>query len=318
LTPNQAAGPTTLTVSFAGTGDLPPTGTSVPFAITPEETTVAYVGPAHVANGVPANLSGVLKEDGAVPVAGRAVNIILGSGADQQTCSGTTDSAGLAICTITSVNQPLNDTATVPVTVSFTGDAYYLPSTASATVRLEYYTGRAFGLVATVNLPLITVRVPPTPDTGPVRIAQASSTTTPCAASVSAIVIAASALCSNVTTRLAPGTSTAASTVADVTIGIPGIPVIEISGATATSTSTCGSATGSTALTLRIAGTPVTVPTTPNSETDLTGAHLIINEQTPVPGADYGLTVNAAHLTVAGGVGDVVVASATSDVHNCS
>ncbi|MFI6358498.1 hypothetical protein ACIBJF_39165 [Streptomyces sp. NPDC050743] len=39
-------------------------------------------------------------------------------------------------------------------------------------------------------------------------------------------------------------------------------------------------------------------------------------EQTPVPGADFGLTVNAVHLA-AGGLVDVVVGSATSDAQNC-
>lgn len=320
LTPNEAAGPTTLTVSFAGTPELPPANTRVGFAITREEDTVAYTGPTHIANGVSAQLSGMLKEDGTVPIAGRTVDIALGGGSSQQTCSGTTDSTGTAQCTIASVNQSLNDTATVPVTVTFTGDAYYLPSTASTTVRLEYYTGRAFGLSANVNLPLLSVIVPPTPDTGPIRIAQASSTTTACTATVDVAVVTAKALCPNVTTRLAPGTSTATSTVADVTIGIPGLPVIEISGITALSTSTCGAATGSTNIvTLRIGGTSVPVPTPPNSEINLVGvARLIINEQRPVADADYGLTVNAAHLIVTGGVADIVVASATSDAHNCS
>lgn len=50
---------------------------------------------------------------------------------------------------------------------------------------------------------------------------------------------------------------------------------------------------------------------------DLGGtAKLILNEQTPVPGADKGLTVNALHLQVLGQAVDVV-ASATSDAHNC-
>jgi hypothetical protein len=30
------------------------------------------------------------------------------------------------------------------------------------------------------------------------------------------------------------------------------------------------------------------------------------------------LTVNAAHLILAGGIADVVIASATSDAHNCN
>jgi hypothetical protein len=319
LTPTQAAGVTTLHAAFTGTSFLAPSSASVSFTVNREETTVTYTGPGKVANGVPAHLSGILKEDGTIPIAGRTVNITLGSGATQQTCAGTTDASGTVACTITVVNQPLNDTATVPVTVAFAGDAFYLPSTASATVRLEFYTGRAFGLSATIHLPLLPITVPPTPDTGPVRVAQATTTTTPCTATINAIVVTASALCPKVTTTLAPGTSTGTSTVADVTVGIPGVPVIEVSGVTATSRSTCGSATGSTTLTLRVAGSPVTVPTAPNSEIDLAGgARLIINEQAPVPGADFGLTVNAAHLIVAGGLADVVIASATSDAHNCN
>jgi len=35
-----------------------------------------------------------------------------------------------------------------------------------------------------------------------------------------------------------------------------------------------------------------------------------------VPGADQGLTVNAVHVTIVGGE-DVIIASATSDMHNC-
>ena len=42
----------------------------------------------------------------------------------------------------------------------------------------------------------------------------------------------------------------------------------------------------------------------------------ILNEQIPVPGADKGLTVNAVHIKALGLL-DVVIASATSDIHNC-
>lgn len=322
LTPNQAAGATTLAAAFGGTSFLAPSGATVSFTITREETATAYTGPGKIANGVPAHLSGTLKEDGTVPIAGRTLAISLGSGASQQTCTGTTDASGAAACTIPLVNQPLNAAATVPVTVGFAGDAFYLPSTASATVLLEFYTGRAFGLSADINLLLLHLTVPPTPDTGPVRVAQATTTTTPCAASVNAVVITANTLCPNVTTRLAPGTSTATSTVADASVGLPGVPVIEVSGLTATSTSTCGSggsATGSATFTLRIGGVPTTVPTAPNSEIDLPGGtRLIVDEQAPVPGADFGLTVNALHIVAAGGLADVVVGSATSDVHNCA
>lgn len=91
--------------------------------------------------------------------------------------------------------------------------------------------------------------------------------------------------------------------------------------ATARSTSTCAggdSATGTTDLRLRIAGELVDVGGEVNAEIQLAGAaKLIVNEQVPVEGAEHGLTVNAVHL-VSPGVADVVIASATSDVHNCA
>lgn len=46
-------------------------------------------------------------------------------------------------------------------------------------------------------------------------------------------------------------------------------------------------------------------------------AKLILNERTPMPGVDQGLTVDALHVEVAGGTVDVVVGSATSDAHHC-
>jgi O-glycosyl hydrolase len=313
LTPDQVPGQTTLTVRSGSAS------ASVPFTIAREETAVAYTGPSHIANGVSAQLSAVLKEDGTVPISGRPVSIALGSGPSRQECTGTTDGTGTASCTIRAVNQPLTDTATVPVTVSFGGDAFYLPSRASASVRLEYYTGRAFGLSAGVHPPVLTVRIPPSPDTGKIRVAKAMTTTTPCTASVSTVLVTAGALCPRVTTHLAPGTSTATATVSDVSVGLPGVPVIELSGVRATSTSTCGAASGNVSLTVRVAGTRIAVSTAPGSGVRLPGGtRLIVNEQRPVPGADFGLTVTAAHLILPAGLGQVTIASATSDAHNCS
>ncbi|MEV6054831.1 choice-of-anchor P family protein [Streptomyces sp. NPDC052107] len=318
LTPQNVPGQTTITASFAGNATTAPSSTSVAFTITKEETALAYTGPARIANGAPVHLSGTLTEDATAPIAGRTVSFALGTGAAQQSCTGTTDSAGHASCTIDKASQPLNDAATVPMTVSFDGDAYYRPSRATAQLKLEYYTGRAYGIAGKVDLLLTQLDLKPTPDTGAIRTAQASSTDTPCTASVDVLIITAHALCPKVATSLAPGTSTATTTVKDASIGIPGLPVIGISGLTASSTSTCQRTTGSATLTLTIAGLPTTVPTAPNSSIDLGGgAKLVVNEQTPVPGADFGLTVNAVHLTAAGGLVDVVVGSATSDAHNC-
>ncbi|HEV8558148.1 MAG TPA: sialidase family protein [Actinophytocola sp.] len=317
IIPQEPAGPTTLTVSFAGNDSAGPASITVPFTITREETTLVYTGPSRIANGTPAQLTALLREDGVVPIDGRTVSIAIGTGATQQTCTGTTNAAGTAACTITP-NQPLNASATVPLTATFAGDAFYLPSSATAILLLQFMTGRAFGLTAAINLLLLRLRVPPTPDTGPVRTPNASTTNPPCTATLSALVLTAHALCANVTTTVNPGTATATATAADATIGVPGIPVISVSGLTATSTSNCTTAAGSTTLTLTIGGVPITVPATPNFRIGLAGgAQLIVNEQTPVPGADFGLTVNAIHLTALGGIVDVVVGSATSDLHNC-
>jgi len=98
--------------------------------------------------------------------------------------------------------------------------------------------------------------------------------------------------------------------------------VIDARGATARSTSTCGSggsATGSTDVELYIGGRRVPITAEVNAEIDLPGlARLVVNEQKPVAKADHGLTVNALHLTAGGGETDIVIASATSDVHNCA
>ena len=320
VTPNEPAGTVQIHGVFAGTPAFLPSATTANFVVKLEETALSYTGDTHVANGTPAHLSGVLTEDGVTPIAGRPVVFTLGSGATAQTCTGTTDVNGHASCTIASVNQPLTAAATVPVGAAFAGDQFYLPSSASATLLLQFLTGRAFGLSANINLLLLSLTVPPTPDTGPVRTASAGSTTTPCTVQLSALlVINAKALCANVTTTLAPGTSTATSSVANVTIGVPGLPVITATAIKATSTTTCAASSGTTTITnLTIGGVAVNVNVGPNSTVDVAGlATLVLNEQVPVPGADKGLTVNALHLTGLGGAVDVVVASATSDAHNC-
>lgn len=320
VTPNEPAGTIQVTSTFAGAGLFLPSSATVNFAVTKEETALSYTGDTHIANGTPAHLSGVLTEDGVTPIAGRQVVFTIGSGASAQTCAGTTDSNGTASCTIPSVNQPLTAAATVPVTAAFAGDAFYLPSSASATLLLQFLTGRAFGLSANINLALLNLTVPATPDTGQIRTANASSTTTPCTAHLGALaVINADVLCAKVTTTLAPGTSTATASVSDVTIGIPGLPVIAATAVKATSTTTCSASSGTTAITkLTIGGVPVNLNVPPNTTIDVAGlAKLVINEQLPVAGADKGLTVNALHLTGLGGAVDVIVASATSDAHNC-
>lgn len=277
-----------------------------------KDTALAYDGPATVSNGSPATLSATLTEkEAGTPVADREVTIALG----EQTCKANTSTEGKAACTIDKVAQPLTDTATVPVKAGFAGDDAYKASEDTAEVKLQYVTGRAYGLSAQVPVLVLPIVIAPTPDTGAVRTADAKSVTPACTQNISAVVLTADALCADVTTTTGPSRSTAKSTLAKAAVGLPGLPVIEVSGVTATSTSTCEASTGTTDLKLSIAGTPVTVPDTPNYAIDLgAGAKLVVNEQVKTAN---GLTVNALHVSALGGA-DVLIASSTSGAHNCA
>jgi len=132
LTLNQVPGPYTVTANFAGAGNFQASSASAGFTITKEETTLSYTGDTVIANSTIAHMKGVLLEDGVVPIAGRQVIFTLGTGATAQTCPGMTDATGTAACTIL-VNQPLGAGV---VSDKFAGDAFYLPSSASASTIL--------------------------------------------------------------------------------------------------------------------------------------------------------------------------------------
>ena len=118
----------TLLASFAGNATYLSSSVTTTFTVTLEETTLTYTGPTMIANGQPATLSGILKEDGLVPIAGRTVDFTLGSGSSAQSCTGITDASGTASCIIGTVAQPLGPG---PVSADFAGDAFYLPSSDS-------------------------------------------------------------------------------------------------------------------------------------------------------------------------------------------
>ncbi len=207
------------------------------------------------------------------------------------------------------MNQPA-PTTSVGVTGVFAGDAYYQPASASATLAFLYLTGRAYGL-ASSGL----VGISPTPDTGEVATASARTVAPPCVATISGL-ISAHTLCAKVTTAVGPGSSTATASVQDATIGVLGLPVIQIGLVQSSSTTTCAGSSGAvTIASISVGGIPVNVSVHPGPNTTISvlGVTLVLNEQTPVPG---GLTVNAVHVKVAGLL-DVVLASATSDIHNC-
>jgi len=129
---NQVPGPYTVTASFAGAGNFQASSASTGFTITKEETTLNYTGDTVIANNTVAHMKGILLEDGVVAIQGRQVVFTLGTGGTAQTCPGMTDATGTATCTIL-VNQPLGPGV---VSANFAGDAFYLPSSASATTIL--------------------------------------------------------------------------------------------------------------------------------------------------------------------------------------
>jgi uncharacterized repeat protein (TIGR01451 family) len=130
ITPGEAAGTYSLTTSFAGDSVYAASSaTPTTFIVTKEQTTTQYTGPTGpIQNGTTVTLSGVLKEDGTTPIAGRTLTLSLGS----QTCTGTTNASGVASCPVV-VNQPLG-----PGTAgaAFVGDNYYLPSSDSKTTLI--------------------------------------------------------------------------------------------------------------------------------------------------------------------------------------
>jgi hypothetical protein len=134
ITPGETPGTYPLTGTFAGDTTVSPnllssSGSST-FVVTPDPTAIVYTGATTAVNGEPATLSGTLTVFGN-PLAAQTVTFTLGTGKTVQTCSGTTNASGSATCIIASVTQ---SNGSVPVTTSFAGTAYYLPSSASSTL----------------------------------------------------------------------------------------------------------------------------------------------------------------------------------------
>jgi hypothetical protein len=143
IVPQDAAGDYPITASFAGDGNYEASSDSKTFTIKREETTLSYTGDTVILNGGTAHASGVLREDGSAPIAGRSVKFTIG-GSGGQSCTGTTDSTGTARCDITGVSQPLGPGT---IKAEFAQDAYYLSSSASASLIVFAFPSRgAFNL----------------------------------------------------------------------------------------------------------------------------------------------------------------------------
>ena len=151
ITPTQASGPVALTASFAGDAKFLPSTATATFVIKREETATTYTGPTVIGNGVTTTLSGVLKEDGTIPIAGRTLTMTLGSGSTQQTCvTGPTDAAGSASCTLVP-SQPLGAGS---VSAAFLGDPFYLPSSDTKATILFGFLDRGAFVIGDGNLQL--------------------------------------------------------------------------------------------------------------------------------------------------------------------
>jgi PKD repeat protein len=146
LTLNQVPGAYTVTATFAGDSVYAGSTASVPFALTKEETTLAYTGPTVIAGSSSLTATGTLVEDGAndddgdggsapPSPAGQTVTFTLGT----QSCSGVTDSTGAVSCTITGISASLGPQT---ITASFTGDAYYVGSSDTKSVVVFAFPSR--------------------------------------------------------------------------------------------------------------------------------------------------------------------------------
>ncbi|HEU5002157.1 MAG TPA: hypothetical protein VFW71_05185 [Actinomycetota bacterium] len=216
--------------------------------------------------------------------------------------------------------------------VTYSGDGANLPAISpcnapneSVVVVPTIMTGRSYALQAQVNLlGILGVDIPPVADTGHIETPDASQTA-PCTV-VTTGLIQASVLCGSVVTSTRPEDhSVAQAHVANVTIHLGQIVnILNLGDITAdvidtTSTTSCDGSHGEmTVANLRIGGVlHALVTVAPNTGIEIEpGIELELNEQNPVPG---GLQVNGLHLSIdlLGIRADVVIASATSDIHNC-
>jgi hypothetical protein len=154
LAVDQAPASVPVGASFAGDGTyLPSSDTTHSFTITREETSLAFTGPTVILTGSSgATLTARLVEDGAndddgdggspsPSPAGQVISFTLG----MQACTGTTDAAGIASCTISNVSS--GSLGSVTLKTAFAGDTYYLASTDSDEVLLFAFPSRGVFVV---------------------------------------------------------------------------------------------------------------------------------------------------------------------------
>jgi hypothetical protein len=173
--------------------------------------------------------------------------------------------------------------------------------------------GRAFALSSSGLL-----KINPIGDTGPVAEI-GDWTVNRCAVPLRVgLLLAARALCGNVSTLGPPvsGVSAGAS-VANVDLGLTGLPAVQLRSVSASSGTGCGGSNGITEIGFLKVGSKVLISNLvhpgPNTTINVLGIKLVLNEQVHTPN---GLTVNAVHLRV-GSLENLIVDSATTSITNC-
>jgi hypothetical protein len=133
LTPNQAAGPYTLTVAFAGDSNYGANSIATLFTVTHEETAVAFTATSASTSDFddPATVQAQFTTDGN-PFPNAQITFVLGSGTGSEACQGTTDASGLVSCPIT----PSQQAGAYTLTASFVGNAFYAASSASTSFTI--------------------------------------------------------------------------------------------------------------------------------------------------------------------------------------
>ena len=140
ITPSEPSNSYTLTASFPGdTTTSTPIGSdssSSTFTVTPDTSTLTYTGPTAAVNGQPVTLTANLTTDtpsAGTPLPTKVVDISIGSGTSEQSCSNTSDGDGNVTCTISAVNQP---SGSEPINATFAGDSYDTQSNATSTMTV--------------------------------------------------------------------------------------------------------------------------------------------------------------------------------------
>ena len=177
-------------------------------------------------------------------------------------------------------------------------------------------TGRAFAL-STNGL----LKLGPIADTG-FRSSQSDLSVNKCVVPLLLGTLAdVRGVCSNVSIAVPPtspvaGVSAGAS-VANVTLGIPGLPVIALRSVSASAGTGCGGSNGTTEIGFLKIGTKTVINNlihpAPNTVINVLGVKILLNEQINSPN---GLITNGVDISV-GGTLNVLVASATANIANC-